>query len=362
MTHTAEHASPVEAESVSLSESDLNLLLQLAGDGRDRPAGLASELPKNAVDRFAKIAPRQLSRPSAELAKWVDDYARIGHRTTYLWGWCRRAVEITMLPCVARDHREEICDTKTLGVMLDVLLDDVADRGGETHLLERLLAIVESGDSGPLSGLSPAERDYVDMAERLWQEILSRTSRYPRNQEFFDLLKYDYRQLCNVMRYSHLSNRYPEMLNEAEHDVYTPHNMHIMICSTIDLMASPAFDRHELGRLRELIWHAQCMGRIGNLVTTWEREVKERDFTSGVFARALSTGALSVEQLFNAGADELMTIVRGGGFEQYYLERWQAHRNFLLERGSGLRSFDIHDLVQGFEALICLHLASRGKK
>ena len=157
---------------------------------------------------------------------------------------------------------------------------------------------------------SPAQREYIELADRLWREVKSRTERYPRHKEFADLLDYDYRQLGNVMRYSHLINRCPEMLNEAEHDIYTPHNMHIMICSTIDLMASPAFERRELGRLRELIWHAQCMGRIGNLVTTWQREVHERDFTSGIFARALSTGVISIEQLLNTNVDELRELLQ----------------------------------------------------
>lgn len=362
MTHIAEQLSDPQMDQIVLSESDLNMLLRLSENYREAPDSGAAQPKKNAAHLFAKITPQSLCPPSPDLAGWIKEYARIGHRTTYLWGWCRRAVEITMLPCVAAEYREELCDTKTLGVMLDVLLDDVADRGGEIHLLERLLAIIETGDAGSLSPLSPFDREYVELVERLWNEVISRTKRYPRNQEFADLLQYDYRQLCNVMRYSHMTNRCPEMLNEAEHDMYTPHNMHIMICSTIDLMASPKFDRHELGRLRELVWNAQCMGRIGNLVTTWEREVKERDFTSGVFARALSTGAISIEDLLRANVSDLMQIVRGGGYEQYYLERWQAHRKFLLERGSELRSFDIRQLVEGFETLICLHLASRGKK
>jgi hypothetical protein len=361
MSHAAEPLSVPEADQIVLSDSDLHVLLQLSGEHQENSGG--SELEnENPARHFVKIAPQKLSRPGAELARWIEEYARIGHRNPYLWGWCRRAVEITTLPCIDPAGRGELCDTKTLGVMLDVLLDDVADRGGDICLLERLLAIIETGDAGSLSGLSLFDREYVDLAERLWNEVISRTERYPKAKEYADLLRYDYRQLCNVMRYSHLSNRCPEMLNEAEHDLYTPHNMHIMICSTIDLMASPAFDRQELGRVRELMWHAQCMGRIGNLVTTWEREVKERDFTSGVFARAVSSGELTVEQLLHADVNDLMTIVRGGGFERYYLDRWQAHRKFLLERGSGLKSFDIRQLVEGFEALICLHLASRGKK
>ena len=39
------------------------------------------------------------------------------------------------------------------------------------------------------------------------------------------------------------------------------------------------------------------MGRIGNLLSTWQREVRVRDFTSGVFARAVQQGDLELDDL-----------------------------------------------------------------
>ena len=59
----------------------------------------------------------------------------------------------------------------------------------------------------------------------------------------------------------------------------------------------PGTSLNELGIAREVFWHAQRMGRIGNMLTTWEREVLDRDFTSGVFAHALDRRILAPSDL-----------------------------------------------------------------
>ena len=276
---------------------------------------------------------------SPDFAGWAEGYGRVGRRTAYLWTWCRRAVELTTLPCVAPEYFEDVCDTKVLGVMLDVMWDDVADQDGDSSLLQKLLSIPFREGELDFSQFTPAEQAYAAFTRRIWSEIETRARRYPRFAEFADLLRFDYDQLCNVMQYSHLLNAMPELLNLTEHDLYTPHNMHIMICSTFDLMCSPGFDRLELGRLREVIWHAQWMGRIGNLVTTWQRELKERDFTSGVYASAVSSGDLTTSDLREADPAWIEAAILAGGHEDVFFRRWQEHRRFLLARRPAIRSW-----------------------
>lgn len=299
---------------------------------------------------------------SSDFMDWVNAYAKVGRRNPYLWKWCHRAVSITTLPCVDARLREQLCDTKTLGVMFDVMLDDVADQGGDSRLLEELLALVEGTRIPDFSAFDEPTRRYASFTQSLWNEIQTRAKAYPLYDEFAPLLRFDYLQLSNVMRYSQLLNANPELLNLVEHDLYTPHNMHIMICSTFDLMCAPSFVRDELGKLREITWNAQCMGRIGNLITTWQRELGEGDFTSGVFARAVSRGDLTLEQLRSSVRDDVAAVISGTGHEAYFLKRWRRHRRTLLSLGSDFHSFDVRPLLAGFERLICLHLGSRGNK
>lgn len=299
---------------------------------------------------------------SPRLEHWAAQYAKVGHRNMYLWKWCRQGVEITTLPCVMPEFYDEVCDTKVLGVMIDVLLDDLADRSGDDALLNRLLTLSLRNQSPDLSEFSGAQRAYADFTVEVWQEIVARASRFPHFADFSKLLDYDYQQLWNVMRYSHLINEDLSLLNLAEHDIYTPHNMHMMVSSTLDLMCSTGFDRSELGKVRDAAWHGQCMGRVGNLVTTWERELGEADYTSGVYASAINSGDLTVAQLRAGDREQIRRAIVDGQHEALFLRRWQANRKYLQSRVSQIRSFDLSKYVEGLERLICLHLGSRGYK
>lgn len=339
----------------------LTSLPQLPSAGESLAVVPPPEFTPSAQQIQAEIEAAMSQELSPSLTQWVERYAGVGHRNSYLWKWCRQAVNITTLPCVAAELREDLCDTKTLGVVLDVLLDDVADQRGDDGLLEELLALFE-GREPNLRTFTAEEQRYAQLTIAVWQEIQRRAECLPRHQEFKDVLRFDYLQLGNVMRYSHLLNSKLELLNLAEHDIYTPHNMHIMICSTFDVMASPSFDAAELGRLREAVWNAQWMGRIGNLATTWQRELGEKDFTSGVYARAVAHGDLTVDQLLAGDAETVQRAITAGGHEEHYWQKWQHHRQFLLSPLCQLNSFDVREIVHGLERLICLHLGSRGRK
>jgi hypothetical protein len=316
-------------------------------------------LPELIENEIASVLALKLSRP---LAGWVAGYAQVGHRDPFLWTWARRGVEITRLTCVEGSLEDEVGDTKVLGVMLDVMLDDVADHQKDLAFLEHLLHLLETGGQEVSKTLLPHQRAYARFTIDIWSEIQRRIRAFPRHAEFAELLQFDYRQLFNVMRFSRLMDEYPEMFNLVEHDLYLPHNMHMMVSATMDMMCSPRFDRTEMGIVREAVWRGQCMGRIGNMTTTWQREIGEDDFTSGVFARALGCGDLKISDLWSGNREYIESVIRGRKHEEHFLERWQIYRREILALASRCRSVNLNSLVDGLQRLICLHLGSRGKK
>jgi hypothetical protein len=325
--------------------------------GAARPVPLPT--PEEIKAEISHVLNKQLS---SDLLHWVDGYAQVGKRNLYLWKWVRQGVEVTTLSCVDRQLYDFACDTKVLGVVLDVLLDDIADRGGDAQLLEQLLAVPFDESRLALSQVSSQDRAYAEFTIDLWQEIKRRTRQLPRFGQYRTLWRYDYLQLFNGMRYSHMINADVALLNLAEHDLYSPHNMHIMVSSTVDLMCSPAFDRRELGRLRDAVWHAQFMGRIGNLVTTWERELGDGDYTSGIYARALAAGDVTLEMLERRDVKAIADAIRAAGHENYFLQRWAQTRQRLVDLAPKVRSVNLAELLKGYERLIRLHLGSRGYK
>ena len=329
--------------------------------GFDGNAGGAF-VPPTQDEIQAEIAPVLSKILSPDLQQWVDGYSQVGKRNHYLWRWCRQGVEVTALSSIDPELYDHVCDTKVLGVMLDVLLDDIADRKGDGELLEELLTMPFDERRGALRRVSSEDRPYAEYTIDVWEGIKERNRAYPRYSEFATLQRFDYLQMFNAMRYSHLMNQQPALLNQAEHDLYTPHNMHIIVSSTTDLMCSSRFDPRELGILRDAIWHAQFMGRIGNLVTTWERELGEGDYTSGVYARALAYGDVTLEQLEANDREAIAQAIRAGGHESFFLGRWSNYRRRVLELSTRIKTVDLQALVKGYERLIRLHLGSRGFK
>lgn len=298
---------------------------------------------------------------SPALGKWVAEYSRVGERPEYLWKWCLRGVQLTTLPCVDGRLQAHVCDTKVLSIMLNVLLDDVADRMQDPSFLAELFKITLGGRPDE-SELTLEQREYAAFTQQVWDEYWARTREYPVFAVFEELLQYDLAQLFNAIRYSSLLNRNLSLLNVVEHDLYSPHTMMQMSFSTVDLMCSPKFPWQELGKLREAIWHAQCMGRIGNLVTTWQREIPSRDFTSGVFARAVSAGDLDVRKLATADLGSVESAVLQGAHEEHFLRQWDSHLASLKALRRRFQAFDLDDVIQGLKQLLVTEFGSRGWK
>lgn len=306
---------------------------------------------------------RQLIRAaklSESVKSWFDIYSQVGNRPLYLWQWCVHGAELTTMTPVRPEWRRHVCDTKVLSIMLCVLLDDVADEQGNEDLLEVLMQIVERQTMPSMEDFSEKDRRTAAVTLELSKIYEARVAEYPLYEVYKRLLHFDLMQYFNTMRYSCLLNENLNLLNVTEHELYLPHAMHMMSFSTLDLMCTPDFQVHELGRYREAIWHAQCMGRVGNLLSTWEREIGQTDFTSGVFARAVVQGDLRVDQLRPCESPTIEAAIVDGGHEQHFLRTWYEHRECLQSKVAQIHSVDLQDFVERQERFFQMHLACRG--
>jgi hypothetical protein len=322
------------------------------------------------ADLSLQLAPEELSeivreikavKFSAYLQQWIESYETVGQRGRFLWQWCLKGVRLTTLPSVAPEFREHVVETKMLGIMFCTLIDDIADREQDGEMLQ--MAIAAGSDNWAVERLelwNGRRRAYLEMIYGLWNELWSRCQSYPRFSVFESLLKFDNEQVMIAMRYALLANQCPGLLNVIEHDLYQPNNMQMIFMATVDLCASPDFDQDELGIAREVFWHAQRMGRIGNMITTWEREVLDRDFTSGIFAFAVHRGILTAADLRNLPAHEIMGLLESAACQDHFINEWKEHRNQVARKLERVKSIDLRPYLNAFEEMIKLHLGSRG--
>lgn len=297
-----------------------------------------------------------------ETRPFISEYGEHGDRNEFIWKWVYQGLRLTGLSSVDSELWNDIQIIKMLGVMFDVMLDDAADSFQDKELVEQLLLIPFEESFINMRKIPSEHIKYMKFTLRLWNEIKDRMRKLPRYSEFKRLMEFDYRQLLNCMRYALLVNNDPRCLNMAEHDLYQPHNMHMMISSTIDLMGSSAFNTLEIGKMREVAWNAQVMGRIGNAVTTWQRELKDKDFTSGIFAMALTKGVLKPEDLLVPDEDKLENCLIKSQLEEELLFEWGKRLENIFNLAHRIKTINIEILIDGLERLIGIHLGSRGLK
>ncbi len=330
--------------------------------GTSRASSPRSAAARRSVWRPSRPETRQIRTfPFSDFERrWMRGYRRVGKRDLYLWRWTGCAVDWLTLSCVDQALRRNVCETKFLAAMFNVLLDDLIDERHDAQAMRDVMRLMS--DDNAAADVVGRLGQYGQFTREVWTEIWQRAARYPRFNEFRRLLLYDFRQLGNTVDYSELLYRHPSIINQTEHDLYSPHGMMVACAATLDLMCSPGFEVDDLGRLREVLWHANSMARIGNLMSTWEREIGDDDFSSGMFAHAVSEGWLQPGDLSSANRVRIEAAVRDSGGEREYVERWNRHRERLLQMGDRVRSVSVALLAEGLDRLFVSEQVSRGKK
>ena len=118
-----------------------------------------------------------------------------------------------------------------------------------------------------------------------------------------------------------------------------------------------------IGKFREAIYYAQKMARVGNWLSTWERELKERDITSGVVAYALDRNMFSIKDLTHVNTRGIIKKIKKGKIEKKFLKEWNDFYLALKKIGREMKEKKFIDkYLLSLEKLLTLHLISRGYK
>ena len=296
-----------------------------------------------------------------ELQKWVKEYEKVGERDEFLWNWTHKISEIITFSFVAKKYLKSLRNTKFLTSMLVVLLDDVTDRIKDKELLNECLKIPFNQAYINYDQLDQREKNYIGLSIKLWKEIKSTIKKYPRFKEFKDIVEYDIGQVLNAMEYAYLINKNPNLINKREYWLYLTHGMQAMVYSTFDLMCSK-FNIKEVALFRRIVWEAQEMARLGNCLSTWEREIKENDFASGIIAYAVEGKTINPSDLKNNNKTEIFTKVKNSNIETNFLKRWENKYYRIKRIGKETKDLDVERFLSGLEDLLTLELASKNYK
>lgn len=292
----------------------------------------------------------------------------VGERDRFLWKWAHNLFPRFTLSCVPSQDVTSLQDTKLLMLMFVSILDDLAEKNTD-------LATFHEARKIPFEYQEPdLKREHVNtdilrFAEDVWDKVQATVATSPSQQKFSEILVFDFAQVINAIQYSYLLNTVPEIVNLSELYTYDSHNMMVFVFADIDLLFSPSFDPGELAKLRQVLTHAQRMTRIGNWITTWERELSEGDISSGIVVYCIEQGIIDQTQVKRiiTDSDQHMTdaivaLIHEQDIETVFLDQWKDELSMARELNTDLDSVDIEAYLDGIEMVMEYHFASRGLK
>lgn len=298
---------------------------------------------------------------SADLQKWVKEFEKIGNRPNFLWKWLYKINKIWVYSAIQKKYSSSLTRVKTLYNMFIILLDDMAETKERERLLDELLKIPFGSKQIKIARLGKKDRAYLRFSLKVWRRIEKEIKKFPHYKELEELYQYDTAQFLNAVKYAYLVYKNPHYINSHEYWLYIPHSMQILIDADLDLMCSARFDSEDIGRARRTVLCLQEMGRIGNWLVTWEREIKADDFTSVVIAYALERKIITFEDLKNGDKNEIIKKVKNSSVEKSLLKKeWENHYRMLIERGKNSKLINSETISRRARYLIFMHSMSRG--
>lgn len=302
------------------------------------------------------------------------------------------AFEITTILSKNNKNYSNSEKNKFLGVLLIVLLDDIA----ENLQNERMLTVAIDSVSDELrhftrfrklrdestafarlernNSFSEAEIDYLRFTIEITREMLNTVLTLPN----YDVLKKEYYKywlkvldcfvftlrLNNFIKNNNHQSikKYFNSLNFSYYANTTGHNMHVILAMIIDLMALRKINKKEIGFSIKISEEAQVMGRIGNWLSTWKRELREKDFSSGIAIYCINNGIIKINDIKsyvlnndNLIEKRLIKQIERSGAAKYFLSKWSSCRQRIESYSQKITIFSTKKYLHGAKLFLDLH-------
>jgi hypothetical protein len=276
-----------------------------------------------------------------DLRTVIDIVMASGNRSVYAFYETFGPSLLFMYRTVPAEYVNVAAMLSTMGVALDIAIDDVADQVIDTDESRAVInhaAAVIRGARVPAKVRTKWGHRKAETFADAWSIYASRMAQAPCFQAYRRLWRDEWIKMMGSMWYSLEVNTNPAYPYEFEMalEKLAP-NMHLVIKHVVDLCFSPEWDASDTGFALDFARRAERIMRISNWIRSWRAELRQgvtkadegvgRDITSGVCALALEQGLLTRQELHEADVEEL-------------IQRFEANRVEQSLRNIGLEMFD----------------------
>ena len=270
-------------------------------------------------------------------------YKLVGERNAdFLFRWIYNIYDRIHLPSIDKKYKKILNLTKTKLGIFNVLIDDLADNSKTRNkeLLEICMKI-------PWNYKKNYGNQYLEIARSIWEDCIKTIEKFPRYQEFEDFFYFDLYQFMNCNKYSYLVNS-KKTSNFTEDRTYLHHGVMVLLHCDLDLMCSPDFNYNELGKLREILYLVQEFIHLGNMLSTYTREVEELDVSSPIISLALRRGIIERKILTTDPEFALESLIP---LIPIYQKRMKENLSSINKYINDIESIDMQEFYQNLKSV-----------
>ncbi len=291
----------------------------------------------------------------SEIQKWIKEYESFGQRSSLFWQFMFRGSQ--MFSFIKQTKKYKISELKILITMFIILFDDVADGTKNKKLLNEMIKVISNNKNIDYKKFSTKEKNYLKFTLKLWKHISRKVKKLPSFLQLKDFFEYDIQQTLNAIKYSCLVNKSPYFINKKEFWLYTPHTLQGMINCSLDLMCFDEINLKEIGKIREIFWNAQKMGRISNCLSTWKDELIKKDFTSTVLVYAIDNELIDFKDLYAKNGKDIIKKIKESNIENNLFGEWENSYNEINFLCNKIKIIKSNALLNRLEIFILLYLS-----
>ena len=292
----------------------------------------------------------------------------VGTRDRFLWKWIDQTSDVVTLSSVSETHREHLRAQKLRIALFITIVDDFADRDYAPELLHAASAL-PLADTVPSVDASADERRQLQLVADVWASLRGKLPDAPRYNEFRTTFRNDVLEACKANEYGDLHDVDPETSYYEYSIQYESPVMLLRPLATLDLMYSRNFEWRDFPVVRRATSVAQPMFRIGNWLTTWEREFAEGDYANGVIACAIDEGVVTVEEVrrLHESDDDpfeqsIADRIRQADMEEMLRDDWHTRFDVVTAQDWQAESVDVEAYLTSMQDVFAYQKAGRGVK
>lgn len=248
------------------------------------------------------------------------------HRTSFFWKWIYYAFQLTTVSKLT--NRDEIIHIKMKTAIFFYALDDICDELKDKQLYLSIVNALNSPDKGD------------NVLVRLWHDLQIEY----QNTQNYTVLKNKFNYSVNqvfksfVWTLSSSGNSLEYIQTNKYLEFVSPTN-----CVHLSTLIESLFmnDLSNIELIYSISLETQKMAQLGNWVTTWKREVKTGDYSSGMINYLLQANILQKSD-FKGGSESLIKQIETNNAEETLIELWNDSYEFQKNKLVNANLIDIY--------------------